>query len=150
MIIDCWKSLAGMSYPNFICILYARFNWLWMVQVTIAEHRNLKRGPAFAGQIHLQSGRGGELARLPTLRVFTTLMFGKACGQLLSMLEPPPQDMQEYMDSTESTGPDGGELSWVDKNSTTWVTVKKWSLQMASKSSKHQSSRHHRCLGSRD
>eukprot|EP00434_Breviolum_minutum_P040176 symbB.v1.2.035695.t2/scaffold4868.1/size33687/1 len=23
------------------------------------------------------------------------------------MLEPPPQDMQEYMDSTESTGPDG-------------------------------------------
>ena len=31
----------------------------------------------------------------------------EACGQLLSMLEPPPQDMQEYMDSTESTGPDG-------------------------------------------
>ncbi|CAL1153287.1 unnamed protein product [Cladocopium goreaui] len=31
----------------------------------------------------------------------------QACGQLLSMLEPPPHDMQEYLDSTESTGADG-------------------------------------------
>lgn len=159
MIIDCWKSLAtwkrylqedghaGMTYPNFTNIVYTFYTqdsigcgWFKLPLLTSLTSKLQDR------YIY----KAVEEARLPGSQLFPEgfsqlWMFGKACGQLLSMLEPPPQDMQEYMDSTESTGPDGGELSWVDNHCEKMKLANGFKILWS-----HQSSRHHRCLGSRD
>ena len=81
-----------------------------MVQVTIFDIETQGIGVFWQDRYIYKAVEEARLPTLPWASGFS-LHGGKACGQLLSMLEPPPQDMQEYMDSTESTGPDGGELS---------------------------------------
>eukprot|EP00913_Durusdinium_trenchii_P035894 g33586.t1 len=65
--------------------------------------RSLRQRPLAKGANNLLKLKDGA----PPARLLWPGMRA-ACGQLLSMLEPPPQDMlSEYSESTESTGTEG-------------------------------------------